>query len=188
MTTKFYKATPGFRRQVSQGFSLLELAIVILIIAILASFAMPRLGLFTPSPCDEFATHFNRLLRFAYVRALTTGKLHRIFFRVQQNTMQLEVEKSMNSMGKRIFEPVGVASATTQYTWNPLVEIRNFFIKKIDENARSSLKEAWLYVFPAGLTQEVIINIEDSQRHTIRGLVINPFSSQCVIHGTLQKP
>jgi prepilin-type N-terminal cleavage/methylation domain-containing protein len=168
------------------GFMLIELVIVLFIIAILAATVAPRIRLFTPAPCDEFVAHFNRLLRYAYVRALRTGKLHRIFFKVNTSTMQLEVEKT-TPHGKREFELVDEKGYPTQYTWNSVVELRNFFIKKIDENARGSLKEAWMYVLPAGLTQEIIINIEDTQRHMIRGLVVNPFSSQCAVYETLQK-
>lgn len=171
-----------------RGFTLIEFVIVLLILAIVTAAVAPRITLFTPAPCDEFVAHFNRLLRHAYVRALSTGKLHRIFFKVSTSTMQLEVEKPATLHGKREFELLSGPDNATQYAWNSVVELRNFFIKKIDENARGSLKEAWMYVFPAGLTQDIIINIEDTQRHMIRGLVVNPFSSQCVVYETLQKP
>lgn len=174
--------------QMKPGFSLIELVVVMLITAILVASMVPRITLFTPSACDEFALNFSRLLRFAYVRAISTGKMHRIFFRVENSTMHIEVEKSKSSLGKRVFEPLGIMNAPTNYTWNAAVKIRNFFIKKMDENARGSLKDVWMYVLSAGLTQEVIINIEDDQRHNTRGLVVNPFSSQCVVHETMQQP
>lgn len=167
---------------------MLELVIVMLIIALLTSVVTPRITLFAPSACDEFAVNFNRLLRLAYVRAIETGKIHRIFFRAENHAMYIEVEKHTTALGKKVFEPLDNVRESTRYMWNAAVEIRNFFIKKMDENARGTLKEVWMYVLPAGLTQEVIINIEDKQRHDARGLVVNPFSSRCVVHETMQRP
>jgi prepilin-type N-terminal cleavage/methylation domain-containing protein len=174
--------------QLVRGFSLIELVIVMLIIAILASLAVPRITLFTPSGADEFASQCTHLVRFAYVRALATGKLHRIRFRVPTRTMSLEEEDGETGTGEKTFREVTAAAASTHYLWHESVKVRNFFIKKIDENAGGTLKEAWFYVFPAGLTQEVIINIEDTERRRARGLVINPFSSHCAVYDTFQRP
>lgn len=173
----------------TRGFSLIQMIIVILILAIIASVSVPRLSLFTPSPCDEFAQQCTHLLRLAYVRALATSNMHRIFFRSADRTMILQHETGTRSTGELIFEPVGTLSVPTQYTWSGAVKIRNFFIKKIDENAGGTLKDAWFYIFPAGLTQEIIINVENTTKpRDLRGLVINPFSSQCAVYDTFQKP
>lgn len=171
------------------GFTFIEIIIALLIISIFMTVAVPRfLTRGGTTVLNDTIEHINRLTRFAYVRALVTGRLHRVFFALSDNPeVRLEQQVGTSSSGKPLFEAIETAPVPTRYELDGRIVFKNFFIKRIDE-AAAGLKEAWYFVFPAGLSQEVILNIVDEESRAQRGLILNPFSVKFTVYNEFQAP
>ena len=183
------------------GFSLIEVLVAIVIIGIMATIVMPRLLYKKTTELDTFIENISLLTQVGYEQAVITGQIHRLFFNMKADSpyIQLQVEKKEDGDKKqkasapqkasaREFKPVSIAYITTQIPFDSALSIQNFFIKNIDEAQGGTLKDAWYYILPSGLSQEIIITIADSQKNMLRSLVLNPFTVKFSVYDTPQKP
>ena len=183
----------GFERN---GFTFIEIVIALAIIGLLAAVIVPNLRRRSPKyEREQFVGHLNALTQFAWQSAITTGKLHRIFLHIQQRKITVEqatAEKDMEDVP--IFKPVRSTYLKTEYVWPKQLSLRDAYIDGQDIlSLFDKAYEAWFYLIPSGLAQEVILNFEDSKdrlagRPRQLGLVLNPFSAQFKAYDTFQKP
>jgi len=171
----------------SSGFTFLEILVVLAIIAIVLFGIFPRMGYRGTRPIDELADRISRVTRLAYVRAVMSGKVHRVLFSFgNAPQVRVEAEEGRTSTGSRTFGPVADMIIQSSFAWDMRFEVANFFITGIDE-ARD-LKDAWFFVVPVGLAQDVIINIIDRETGDRCGLSLNPFSVKFTTYDDFQRP
>lgn len=173
----------------SKGFTLLEIIVALTIIAIITAIALPRIRYRGTQPLDELAESLNRLTRLAYGRAIMTGTLHRIVFKMSEpREVRLEVQDGAKRTGEPTFTRVMGAMIPSSFLWDKRFEVRNFYIRTVDEARTGTLKDAWFYIVPEGLAQDIIINVEDQETQARRGFVLNPFTVKFALYDTFQKP
>jgi len=171
-----------------KGFTFIEILIVLLIVALFISIAAPRLRIRGTDRIDETIEQLNRLTRAAFVRAIVTGKVHRVVISMGEPAeMRLEVATEQDGAGQRTFELAKPVITDTRYTWDSAISIKNLYIKTIDE-ARGGLQKAWFFVMPIGISQEIIINLVDDENRQQRGIVLNPFSVKFTVYDEFQAP
>lgn len=81
----------GLRSATSRGYTLLELAVVVAIVALLAAVAMPGLGPAEDEKLDLAAVYVAEAIRHARSEALRTGEGHGLT--ISQATQQVTVER-----------------------------------------------------------------------------------------------
>ncbi len=176
-----------------QGFSLLEIMVVILLLGIVATIVIPNLQQRVPGHKRKaFISELNTLMALGWQDALASQKIIRVFFDVEKRVVSLESEEPGASAGEVMYKPITQTYRANSYEWPEQIEIKNFFIDGNDELNQPERKTSsmWFYIMPEGLSQNVIINVEDtSQTQPIRlGLVLNPFTVQLKEYDTFQKP
>lgn len=172
------------------GFSLIEIIVAITIIAIMAAILIPRLRMRGTRDLDALVDHIAALTSLGYERAIMTGKIHRIMFHMKEPAqIELQVmrdEKLGESEHK--FVRAEADYDAVSFDWSDQLSVKNFYIKGFDEAAKGNLKDAWFYLLPNGMSQEIIINIVDEKTNDERGLVLNPFHGTFTSYDTFQKP
>jgi len=180
----------AFGTSAHKGFTFIEILVALMIITIIAAVSFPRIRYRGTQPLDELVEKINRLTRLAYARAITTGKLHRLLFRMaDQPEVILEMQNGTTTTGEPRFAPVTGAIIPSRFSWDRRFEIKHFYIRTIDEVQQGKvLKDAWFFVVPEGFAQDIIIDIHDTISKEDRGLILNPFSVTFSVYDTLQKP
>lgn len=172
------------------GFSLIEIIVAITIIGVMAAIVVPRLRFRGGNEIDTLVDKLAALTSSGYERALMTGKVHRIFFMMKEPAhveLQIAQDKKANDIELK-FVRAPEEYNTVTFTWDERFVIKNFYIKGFDEAAKGNLKDAWFYILPDGLSQEIVINIRDEQTGDERGLSLNPFHVKFSVYDTFQKP
>lgn len=180
------------------GFSLLELLVVIFIIGLLGSIVVPNLQRSTPRyEREEFIARFNTLLQVAWQQALMRNKTQKITVDTAKKTIVLSsATGETDRSGELVFRPLTDIAQDTQATIPDQIVVKQFFIEGFDMMAKfmgRKTNEIWFYIVPEGMAQDVIINFldtKDTLNDTARqvGLVLNPFNAQFKIYDTFQKP
>lgn len=161
--------------KVRNGFSLLEILIVLAFIGLLFGLARPRLGPATRNPVALFAENLNRALAVAYSNAVLSGRVHRVYFDLQKKSMSVdEAHSERDSFGALKFSPLRTALIKRNVPIDG-VTIRTFFIGGKDELKQGADKDVWLLVTPQGYAQDVRIGmVRDATGQNIE-MTINPF-------------
>jgi prepilin-type N-terminal cleavage/methylation domain-containing protein len=188
----------AFGMNKKNGFSLLELMIVLVLIGVLGSMVMPNLQRSTPRyEREEFIARFNALTQLAWQQALITHKAQQISVDIKKRIIFLSsATGDTDRSGQPVFKP---AIGLVQKTSLPIpeqIDIKQFFIEKFDMMTRSTrgkADEVWFYIIPEGMAQDVVVNFIDTKdmlNNTPRpvGLVLNPFTAQFKIYDAFQKP
>ena len=188
------------RRSLNKGFSLLEVMIVLLIMALLGTFVVPNLqGSKPAAERKQFVAQLNEFMAFAWYNGVTTGKVQKIVFDLEKNSIRLEQQKMKEEKPSQetVYELVTRAYTQTELEWPKQYQVKNFFIEGSDEVARygsgRTLKSAYFFLVPDGLTQDVVINAIDmnDRTGTRKGkqfsLVLNPFTAHFKEYDSFQQ-
>ena len=178
------------------GFTLLEILVAVAIIGLTAAIVIPAFTRRGPEYARrEAIAKLNALTNFAWRNALIDNKIYSIKFDFptgQPSIISVEVETGTYKDGKPEFQPVERSYTDTEFEWPEHLEIRQFFLEKVDELYRK-IKSIYFLIMPDGLTQDVIINFIDTKdelsdgRPRQVGLVLNPFSAQFKTYGSFQQ-
>jgi type II secretory pathway pseudopilin PulG len=174
--------SPSYR---TQAFSLFELVIVIAIIALVTTIVVPRI-----SPKKELRKEFMRqlniLLEVAYNHAQISGKIQRLYFDFIKQTVTLEEEqKERTASGERLYKPVSLGSMKTSLTWPEKFALQSFYVnEKVDLGVINNI---YFIIMPNGLSQRVVINIQDIERNEIFAYILNPYTLQFKEYDEMQK-
>ncbi len=172
------------------GFTLIELVVVLVMLGLLITIAIPNFRRIPDRERKEFALHLNTLTSYALQRAIEQRKIHKVLFNVAQRKISLEQEIRKTASGEREFKPIKSTYLRSTCTWSDRLIIKNFYIDKEDKTQLvGKLSEVWFFVMPDGITQEVIINIVDKQdRSREFSLEVNPFSGYFSTYDKFKKP
>ncbi len=177
-----------------RGFSLLELVIVLVIVGIVSIVVVPQFrkpGTIEPK---EFVAKLNLLMQAAWQQALFSGNTQKVLFDFDNKKISLfEHTQTGKTKNTEKWEPVTGSALNTEIMLPIHYIFNNFYIEKKDNMLRGELEDAYFFISPSGLAQEVIINITDQEQEDKKaiqrfGLVLNPFSAQFEYYDTPQKP
>lgn len=175
----------------SKGFSFIELTVVILIIGIMATVAIPSFLRRNTAAWDEFTTQLNALVQVGSFDAMSDGKLRRVLFDFDNDQVALQVTNKPDADPQDANTPFVTeqsALADTAITWPVALEMRNFFIGKEDEIPGGSTKKVWFFIGPDGTVQDVTLVIFDSEQDRTMTLFTNPFTAQLTVYDGIKKP
>jgi len=174
----------------NRGFTLLEILIVLAIIALLGTVVVPNLrGRNPAAERKQFVAQLNEFMSFAWYNGVTTGKIQKIIFDFEKDTIRLEQQKMQEERPSQetVYELVTRAYTQTTINWPKKYLVKNFFIEGFDEAARygsgRKMKSAYFFLVPDGLTQDIVINVIDMNDRTGArkgkqfSLVLNPFTA-----------
>jgi prepilin-type N-terminal cleavage/methylation domain-containing protein len=165
----------------TQGFSLLEVVAVVILLAIIAAITLPRLIKRRVPVRQQLLQQLNHLSRTAQLNAMMTGKLHRVIFDPKNDRVNIEMESDKrDSQGAIQWNPLKIPYVKTSVQLPKNVEIDRFLIKgknMVRQGEGIQLTGAWFYIIPEGMVQEVTIGFRD--RDTLRAFSysINPFTA-----------
>lgn len=179
-----------------RGFSLVEVLIVLFLVGIMAAAIVPNFqGRKPRQEREQFIQRLNSLVRYGWQSAIMTHKLHRVYFDIKRSVIRVEVEsEAKDSKGEASFAPMSNTYVNHNLVIPKQLTIKSFMIEGKEETNRSSkLDKVWFFIVPEGLTQEVTINMVDTQDQDAQnrprriGLVLNPFSAQFKVYDDFQK-
>jgi prepilin-type N-terminal cleavage/methylation domain-containing protein len=141
------------------AFTLIEILLGLAIIGLGASLVMPRLT--RRSHASEWPTiqhELNALLFFARQEAIVTQKIHRLACNEKARTITIEVPTGEEKNGVMQYEQAYSSYFTTQYELP--THVRFGAVKLGRKNLFEEHKgNAWCYVVPHGLIQEISIEL-----------------------------
>ncbi|MCL5875167.1 MAG: prepilin-type N-terminal cleavage/methylation domain-containing protein [Candidatus Dependentiae bacterium] len=177
-----------------QAFTLIELLVAIAIILLMATISVPAYKrLFPNIERNNFLSKLEQLTTFAWNNAVNTNKIHAILFDIKEGQVRIQVDSGKReTIGKIVLQNIKGAHLQTSTAIPKNIEIKNFIIEGFDEASKGRLEQAYFYIMPDGLAQQVTINMVDTaQRIAGRarqiGLVLNPFSARFTIYDQFQK-
>lgn len=143
---------------VKQGFSLIEIAVVLLIIGIMLSIGIPMLNHRSVDHINDFAIQLNRLVSNAVIMSAQSNKASKVVIYLQ------EPKKVEFELSNKVVEKIEVDSN---------VEFLNFTINGKDE---IGVDKVWFFILPDSTTQEVTFSLKDNKHR--QSLILNPFMGQ----------
>lgn len=181
-----------------QGFSFIELMLILFIMGLALSMAIPTLQYLFPGYRQrEFIARLSALAQIGWQQALSTQRIHRILLDVEHRKIILEKETdTRDNLNQPIFQPTTITLIDTILNIPDTIEIRQFYLGAQELLARAGIKteKVWFYIMPDGLTQEVIINFLNTQQVDAQGqarqysLVLNPFNARFTLYEEFRKP
>jgi type II secretion system protein H len=144
----------------SPGFTLIELSLVLLIIGVLLTLAVPRLGLLTEARLDTEADRLGSTLAYLHEEAALRGRIYRIRFDLDREGWSIAVQAPMAG---------GDIASDFVAEWDPLAEDTAYGdgldivrVQTPTGSARSGLAD--VYFYPEGGPGELAVTLGDGQR------------------------
>lgn len=154
----------------TKGFTLIEIAIVILIIAIMANLGIPRFLRIGTTESERFIERLNALVQQGAQAAMQTDKVQKILFNLIAKKVELQDIDSNKSK-----KSIDIGD----------IELKDFYINKKSQFMAGSEKyTAYFLINPEGISQEVKIVIVDHKlqaknpKFGTYELLLNPFIPQ----------
>lgn len=178
------------------GFSFLQLIILLFVIGLLMRVVIPNVQtLFPRYERQAFIGKLSALVQYAWLQALITQKVHRIFFDVEKRIIRIEKETThKNNLGTLDFQPIVTPYIKTEISMPMSLKIEQFFIDGAEYIKRAGIQteHIWFFIMPDGLCQTVVINMIDVNHNEANsdsiGLTLNPFTGRFSQYESFQKP
>lgn len=163
------------------GIGFIEVIITVALLALVTTFIVPRFAKRGIALEDQLLSDMNNLAQFALTNALQTGKIHRLFFDFKNNKIEVQIASaSQEGPKENSFESIARPYVTTSVPYNQRISFEHFYIKGNDELAGGpgvSTKDAWFFIVPEGISQEVALVVRDDEKNRSYRYEINPFNS-----------
>ena len=143
---------------VRQGFSLIEIVVVLLIIGIMLSIGIPMLNHRSVDVISDFSIKLNRIVSNGVIMANQSNASAKITIFIQDPK---KVELVIDNKLVEIFEV------------DSRIDFLGFTINGKDEIGSDKI---WFFILPDGTTQEVMINLKNDNHK--QSLILNPFIGQ----------
>ncbi len=162
---------------VRPAFSMLEILIVIFIIGLGASIAMPRLMKRKPeSDWPHVIDQLNNMLYFARQESVTQNKVYRLVFNKKKREAHVERESINEENRKKEYTPARSYYFTAQYEFPEEISFEKA-MKGKKELFNDNKGIAYCYVIPSGLAEELAITLKRTGggEEELKALDIEPF-------------
>jgi hypothetical protein len=132
-------------------------------------------------------------MQAAWQQALLTHRVQKIVFNFVNNKIKVFTVVSSDQQPEKLASVTG-ASLLTELDVPSSYRFENFYIERKDEMRLGERTDAYFYLVPEGLAQEVIINGTDRGDQEVTrtierfSFVLNPFSAQFEYYGLFQAP
>lgn len=164
-------------RGTTEGFSLIEIVVVLLIIGIIATFGLPRLFQKTVDRRKVFSTRLNAVTQTAWRGAVETQTVHRVVFDIEKGEVRAERASRAGALDSYVAEqyvPVAPSRGMVRFDIDPLLVLRAIIIEGKDESTDRTA--SWFFIDPDEASQEVTVTVADEKSGGDMSLVLNPFT------------
>lgn len=175
----------------SNGFTFIEIVIVLLIIGIVVTISIPRFLRKPPDRRKVFATQLNALTQTAWRGAIETQTVHRVMIDFVKGEVRVERASQAGPLESYVTQQFTLAPNSwgkVRFEIDPLLIFRNLIIEGKDELSGGATREAWFFIDQDGTCQEVTAIIADEKGSGDVSLVLNPFTKQFVEYEGVVKP
>ncbi len=139
------------------GFTLIELALVVLLLGLMASLGLPLISGFEPNRLDSTARRLAGTVKYLYNEAAMTGMEHRLTFEMDDNSYRAE---QVNRSGE--LEPLLGVGAKKKLKDG--VQFASIYQPQRGEQKEGEMTTALL---PGGWMEETIIHLQDEKEHKL---------------------
>lgn len=149
------------------AFTLIEILIVVVVIGMMATMALPRLIRKPPTAkWETVLDELNNLVYYARQKAISTQHTYRLHFestRKLNDIVQVEIEKDdPEKPGQKLYLP------EKSYYFNPIYKFpTEITIQAVYHGKKNMLEEhnnhAYCYIIPNGLVQDISLHLERTQ-------------------------
>lgn len=146
-----------------RAFTMIEMMVVIFLIGVVATIAIPRLAYKAPqAEWNTVLDDLNNLVIFARQEAISNQKVYRLTFNQngkRPDSVVIEREGvDPEKVGKKIYTSVDSYYLKTRYEFHPSIKLRAFYQGK-REQINSGDGDTHCYIIPDGLAQDVLIHL-----------------------------
>jgi prepilin-type N-terminal cleavage/methylation domain-containing protein len=156
-------------RSCDAGFTLIELNLVLLIIGVLLTLAVPRLGLITEARLDSEAARLGTTLTYLHDEAALRGRIYRVRFDLDRESWTVQVQAPFSE---------GEIAEGFVAEWDPIAEATQYdrdidlvSVQQADGSTRAGTAD--VYFFPesgAGETEVTLGNGRRAVKLTLDGV------------------
>jgi prepilin-type N-terminal cleavage/methylation domain-containing protein len=169
--------------QKKQGFTLLEMVIVLAIIGITMTIIVPSFKRTGQAPLKQFIEDFSLFMRKTALRALEKNKELKIYINLKKRLIELHEESDKDKLtGEKRFAKITQQPFAKDLVIPESIEFKNAYITTAtgtkDQLAQES-DDFWFFITADGIAQEVVINLIDTTPKASQGqagLILNPFT------------
>lgn len=158
-------------RRRAGGFTLLELAVVLFIIGLLVTLAVPRLGEFGSARLDSTARRLAALARYLHGEAVFRSQLYRLHYDLDQHTYWVTVLTATQDATEFV---VDASPLTQPVSLPPSV---TFADVQVSGTGRVSSGQVYTHFYPQGYTDPTLIHLRD-QYSRIVTVTIPPLTGE----------
>jgi prepilin-type N-terminal cleavage/methylation domain-containing protein len=175
-----------------RGFSLIEMLVVMGIIALIASVALPSVSSYFQISLNSAARDLATVIKEAYNAAVITGKVYRMAYDFKNKTYWVEVgpadalldtkETKEKEERRKRFSRLSSSQEKSAFNLDPTITRKKMPLPRgveyediITQQSADPIKEgtAYTHFFPHGLTEQTVIHLQDQSKHHA-SLVITP--------------
>ena len=159
----------------SNGFTLLELALVIFIIGLLATVILPRFGDFGHARLESSAQRLAALVRYLNGEAAFTGKVYRLSYDLEHQRYAVQVLIPMTARAEFVEDDDPLSQPTQLPAQISFADVR------VPSVGRTNSGQVFTHFYPQGYTDPTVVHLRDQQERVMT-VMIPPIAGEAMVY------